>query len=255
MSYVTVDGQQLYYRSSINDLAGHKPPLVLIHGAGGTHMHWPAALRRLPDWNVYSLDLPGHGKSAGPGCRSIGGYREAIYGFCQALTLDRIVLAGHSMGGAIALDFARHFPGRTAGLVLVGTGARLRVAPALLEGLRDDFPRTAQLIADWTHDRDAPQQLKRLYRHRLLENEPQVVLGDFQACDNFDLREQVAAIQAPALVICGSNDIMTPPRLSEALAATLPHARLVMIPQAGHMLPLERPEELADAVISFLSRA
>ena len=253
MAFVTLDGQQVYYRSSINDLTGRKPPLVLIHGAGGTHMHWPAHLRRLPDWNVYSLDLPGHGKSTGPGYRNIGGYREAVYDFCRALGLDRVVLAGHSMGGAIALDFARHFPGRTAGLVLVGTGARLRVAPALLEGLRGDLPETAQLITDWTHDRGTSPQLKRIYRQRLLQNQPHVVLGDFQACDSFDLREEMAGIQAPALVVCGSNDIMTPPRLSEALAATLPHARLVIVPQAGHMLPLERPEELADAVRRFLS--
>jgi pimeloyl-ACP methyl ester carboxylesterase len=253
MPYVTVDGQPLYYRVSTGDLAGRKPPLVLVHGAGGTHMHWPAAMRRLPDWTVYSLDLPGHGRSAGPGYRHIGGYRETIYGFCQVLALDRVVLAGHSMGGAIVLDFARHFPGRSAGLVLVGTGARLRVAPALLEGLRNDFPQTAQLITDWTHGRETPEQMKRLYRQRLLANEPQVVLGDFLACDNFDLREEVASIQAPSLVVCGANDIMAPPRSSEALAAALPRSQLVMVPQAGHMLPLERPEELAEAVARFLS--
>jgi pimeloyl-ACP methyl ester carboxylesterase len=245
--------QTLFYRLSANDLTNRRPPLLLIHGAGGTHMHWPASLRRLPDWNVYALDLPGHGKSSGPGRDSIAAYCDVVYSLVQALELTRVVLAGHSMGGAIVQEFALHYPGLLAGIVLVGTGARLRVAPAILEGIRSDFPATARTIADWVHDKNVPEQLKRLYLQRTLENDPEVMYGDFYACDQFDRRGDVARIETPALVVCGSNDMMTPPKFSESLAQSLLRARLALIPNAGHMVALEAPETVAEAVAEFLA--
>jgi pimeloyl-ACP methyl ester carboxylesterase len=255
MSTVPIDDEPLFYRLSADDVTRRKPPLVLIHGAGGTHMHWPAHLRRLPDWTVYAIDLPGHGKSQGAGRDSIAAYREVVYAFCQALGLERIVLAGHSMGSAITLDFALHYPQRLAGMVLLGGGARLRVAPAILDGIRSDLPATAKLITGWTHDPHAPEQLKRLYLQRLLENDPTVLYGDFVACDAFDLRSAVARIQTPALVVCGTTDQMTPAKYSEFLAQNLPNARLVLLPDAGHMAMLEAPEDTATAVARFLEKA
>jgi pimeloyl-ACP methyl ester carboxylesterase len=252
MPRVPTGTQTLFYRLSANDLTNRRPPLLLIHGAGGTHMHWPAALRRLPGWNVYALDLPGHGKSAGPGCDSIGAYCDVVYRFVQASGLERVILAGHSMGGAIVQEFALYYPGRLAGIVLVGTGARLRVAPAILEGIRSDFSATVRTIADWVHDKNVPEQLKRLYVQRTLENDPAVMVGDFYACDQFDRRADVGRIETPALVVCGSNDVMTPPKFSESLAQSLPHARLARIPNAGHMAALEAPEAVTAAVTDFL---
>ncbi len=254
MPRVLIDNQPLFYRLSANDLANRKPPLLLIHGAGGAHMHWPASLRRLPDWNVYAIDLPGHGKSAGPGRDSIAAYCDVVYGFVQALGLERAVLAGHSMGGAIVQEFALHYPGRLAGVVLVGTGARLRVAPAILDGIRSDFAATARLITDWVYDRNAPAQLKRLYLQRYLENDPDVLYGDFLACDQFDRRADVARIATPTLVVCGTNDVMTPPKFSESLAQSLPNARLALVPNAGHMALLEASEEVTGEVAEFLRK-
>lgn len=252
MPRVTIAAQSLYYRLNADDLTNRRPPLLLIHGAGGTHMHWPAALRRLPDWNVYALDLPGHGKSPGPGRASIAAYCDVVYGFVEELGLARVVLAGHSMGGAIVQEFALCYPGRLAGIVLVGTGARLRVAPAILDGICSDFPATARTIADWVHAPDVPPQLKRLYVQSVLANDPQVMYDDFYACDQFDRRPDVARIATPALVVCGAADVMTPPKFSEFLAQTLPHARLTLIPNAGHMVALEASEAVATAVADFL---
>ncbi len=253
MSIITLNNQKLHYRLSRNDLQGHKPPLLLIHGAGGMHMHWPAELRRLPDWTVYALDLPGHGKSEGPGRDSVTGYREVVAQFCRATGLEQVVLIGHSMGGAIVQDVALHDPGRVAGLVLVGTGARLKVAPAIMDGLRADFTATAQAISEWAHGDRPPAQMKRLFLQRYLENDPATLYDDFLACDRFDLRPDLGRITAPALVICGTADRLTPPHYSELLAAKLPNARLVLISGAGHMVALEAATQVTDAVLEFVS--
>ena len=106
-------------------------PLVLIHGAGGTHRHWPAELRRLPDRTVYALDLPGHGRSDGAGFSTVSAYREALFEFLEAEGLEKVVLAGHSMGGAVVQDFALHYGSRLAGM---GLGARLFVRLLMLFG-------------------------------------------------------------------------------------------------------------------------
>lgn len=242
----------MFYQLSQNDLSRHKPPLVLIHGAGGTHQHWPAALRRLPDWTVYALDLPGHGKSNGPGCDTVAGYRDALFEFCETEGLQQVVLAGHSMGGAIVQDFALHYGGRLAGMVLVGTGAKLRVSQQILDGLAVDFEGTARLITDWCHGLGASDQMKRNFLQRLLAESPQVLLGDYAACNAFDLRADLPSIHTSTLVVCGTADIMTPPKFSEYLVQNLPDASLHLVPDAGHMVALEAADEATSMVEAFL---
>ncbi len=242
----------MFFQLSQTDLAHRKPPLVLIHGAGGTHQHWPVALRRLSDWTVYALDLPGHGRSAGKGCSTVAAYREVIFEFCKEQGLERVVLAGHSMGGAIVQDFALHYGGRLAGMVLVGTGGKLRVAPAILEGLLSDFDATTRQITDWCHGSLATEQQKRIYLQQLLQESPAVVHGDYAACDAFDLRADLPSIHTPALAICGTADIMTPPKYSDYLVQNLPDARLHLVPDAGHMVTLEAPDEVTATIERFL---
>src|SRR5512139_2770184 len=112
---------------------GDSQPVVLLHGAAGTHLSWPAQVCRLPDCRVYALDLPGHGKSAGEACRSVDGYTRRVLDWMEALSLQQAVLVGHSMGSAVAMQIALTEPGRAAALVLAGSAARLKVNPALIE--------------------------------------------------------------------------------------------------------------------------
>lgn len=248
---ISETGERLYY--ALHRAEGARTAVVLIHGAGGSHVHWPAALRRLPGATVYALDLPGHGHSEGEGRQSIGGYRDVVRAFLEAAGLERAILVGHSMGGAIALEVALRYPKRLAGLVLVGSGARLRVAPALLQGLREDYPRAVENLVQWLFAGSAPEQTRRAARRQLLEANPGVVLGDFLACDAFDVMAELPRVETPTLVVCGTEDRMTPLKYSEYLAAHIPGARLEAIPGGGHMVMLEQPEPVARAVAAFLA--
>jgi len=253
MPTLTLHDQPIFYTDSQKDLTAHRLPLILIHGAGGSHLSWPPHLRRLADERVIALDLPGHGRSSGPGCVSIGAYRDILRDFVDALGLTRFVLAGHSMGGAIALDFARLCPDRVAGLGLVATSARLRVAPAILDGIRTDFAATTAQMMDWMVGADFPANARRLAIKRLRESDPTVLHGDFVACDAFDLRAEIQGLAIPAIIIVGEADQMTPPKFSDSLHAALPNSELHRIPKAGHMVQLEEPDRVTDLLAQFMA--
>ena len=251
MPYATVGAQRLFYAR-----AGHRTTggltLVLIHGAGGSRLHWPAALRRLPGASVYAIDLPGHGRSAGPGCDSIAGYVAAVIGLLDATETARAVWVGHSMGGAIAQMAALRHPARVAGLVLIGTSAHLAGATELLASAAYDFENAVEALARRAWADDAPPALVQLSRQAIAQLPPAVLHGDLLACRAFDLRAQLGDIEAPALVIAGTADRLTPHIHSVQLAQGLPHARLVSVPGAGHMIALEHPDLVADAVNDWI---
>ncbi len=230
------------------------PAVVLIHGAGGTHLYWPSEVRRLAGYRVYALDLPGHGKSAGRGLQSIAAYAQAVKDWMSALGLHSAVLAGHSMGSAIALTLALEQADQVNGLVLLGAGARLKVAPELLENAASQttYQNAVNMVIECSFGSGASPRLKELAAQRMSETRSSVLYGDFMACNTFDETERIEQIRQPALVVCGSEDRMTPLRQSQFLAEHIPGATLKTIPGAGHMVMLEKPQPVADSLIGFL---
>ena len=253
MPYANTSKGTLFYTRSRGP--AEKPTLVLVHGAGGSRLSWPAELRRLPGATVYTLDLPGHGRSEGPGRDTIGDYAEVVAAFFHAAGIEQAVVAGHSMGGAIALTLALGFADRVAGLVLVATGARLRVTPAILDGIRRDPDQTVELITRLAWSPQAKRALIELGRQTLQETHPDVIFGDFTACNHFDMMGQMEEIESPTLVIGGTADQLTPSRYARFMGETIRGAQCVLIEEAGHMLMLERPADTAEAVQEFLARA
>lgn len=251
MPYVETAIGDLFYTLSAGPTDGRT--MVLVHGAGGTRLHWPAELRRLSGATVYTLDLPGHGRSGGRGHDTIEGYAEAVVAFLQAIGTERVIIAGHSMGGAIAQTLALNFSTYVGGLVLVATGARLRVDPAILETIRRDFERSTELITRFAWSSDAPRKLVELGRQALLEMDSHVLLSDFLACDRFDVMERLEEIKTPTLIITGTADQLTSPKYASFLADHISDARYVTIEGAGHMVMLEQPAKVAEAVLRFLS--
>ena len=226
------------------------PPLVLVHGAGGSHRHWPAEALAIPGRRVIAVDLPGHGDSPGPARRAIADYARDLLAFLDAMELDRAVVVGHSMGGAIALSLALDSPGRVAGLGLVSTGARLRVTSALLQATADPatFSAAVEVMADWSFGPGASPALRSEFGEGLRRLPAAVVHGDFCACDAFDVCERLGELRLPTAVVCGDADRSTPPRYSEFLQAKIAGARLTLIPGAGHMVTLEAPASTLAAL-------
>ena len=230
-----------------------RPPLIFIHGAGGTHLHWPHQVRRMPNQRILALDLPGHGKSAGIGSQSISDYASQIVEFLDEMRMNAAVFIGHSMGSAIALMLALDFPKRVLGLGLVGSGARLRVNPQILESTASDllFPHAIKLINEAEFSANVNPRLKELAAQRMNEIRPSVLHGDFLACNEFDVMSRLGEISKPTLILCGADDILTPVKYSEYLHAQIANSRLVIVPDAGHMAMLEAPQTVADEIDAF----
>ena len=252
MPFVTLGDDKIYYAERA-PAAPRGAPVVFVHGAAGSHLVWGAQTRALGETTrAVALDLPGHGRSQPPGRRTIADYRDVILGLLDALGFDRAVIVGHSMGGGIAQTLALAHPDRIAGLGLVGTGARLRVLPAILDGVLNDFDHTARLVVDHSYAATPDAALRERALAEFRACPPAVTHGDFAACDAFDLLPRVAELRAPTLVLCGREDQMTPVKYSEYLAAKIPNARLVIVDGAGHSVMLEKPDAVNRALVEWM---
>lgn len=232
-----------------------KPAALFIHGAGGSHLSFPAALRQLQSVAPVLVDLPGHGGSAGPGRATIAGYALDIVALLDALVIDRAIVLGHSMGGAIAQWLALEHGERISALILAGTGARLPVNPALITGIVEAPEATISSIVRWMWSKQAPEDLKQQSADILLATDSAVIQADFTACDRFDVSRRLAEIAVPTLILGGEKDKMTPLSLSQALARGIAGSELAAVPKAGHMLLLEQPDRCAALIDAWLKRA
>lgn len=242
------------YYAEYDDGRKDQPPIILIHGAGSNHLIWPSEIRRLGGQRVLAIDLPGHGKSAGVGLQSISDISEQIIEFLAAQGLYQAVLVGHSLGGAVALDMAIRHPARVAGLGLISTGAYLGVDPGFLENLAN--PLTIPSALGTFRQRAFGPTTNPTLVERCMQSmegtRSSVLYGDWRACMDFDVRETISRAEAPAWVIVGGEDQLTPVAYAHFLADRLPAARLQILPQAGHMALLEQPGRIAQGLQQFL---
>lgn len=226
--------------------------LVCIHGAGEDASHWPEGLLNLEEAGVYICDLPGHGQSGGTGLTSIAEYADAAWGFVSALGLESVVIAGHSMGGAIAMSMALSRPDRLDGIILVATGARLRVHPAILEALLADFESAVEQIADTAFSANASREIVEKACQGFLRTGQKTFHQDLSACNRFDIMDRVESIRVPALVISGDRDLVTPVKYGDFLADRIQRATHTVMENTGHMMALEQPEAFVECIREFL---
>ncbi len=167
------------------------------------------------------------------------------------------MLIGHSMGGAVALELALRQSSWLHGMVLTCSGARYPVPARLMHLLHTDFKSAIDLIiAESFEANEGPltyrQKAMRNGTHRQMLRSPQkVVLGDYEACIAFDVTDRLAEIKLPTLIAAGGHDRITPPHLSRELHQGISGSRLVLFQNAGHMLPMERPDDFNSLVKEF----
>jgi pimeloyl-ACP methyl ester carboxylesterase len=249
MPRADVAGEWLYYAEYRESLP--KTTLLLLHGAGGDSFHFPVEIRRMAAAHVIALDLPAHGKSGGRSRASIEQYADAVEGFMQKLNLHEVVGIGHSMGGGILQTLAlRHLPWLKK-IALIGSGAQLPIAAELAEGVANDFPGTMEKVTQLAYGPHASEHLRRQGKRSLLKTDPRIIENDYNACNDFDLRDRVNEITLPTLIIGGAVDRMLPAPFSDFLHEQIPCSQIEIIPEGGHMMLLEKPAQLAQIIAKF----
>ena len=224
--------------------------LVFVHGAGSSSLAFYYQLRHFR--NSKAIDLPGH--PTGKACTTIEGYVEWVRGFNTARRYKDVVLCGHSMGGAIAQLYAVRYPDELRGIILIGTGAKVRVHRDYLNLAKHPGEDNSKWLEGQKEyfqgvDSDIYQVLVR----RASEVGPAVELNDLQACDQFDVMEDVHNITLPTQVVCGSEDVMTPVKYSDYLANQIKNAREEIIPGAGHFVQLQKYQQVNVQIERFMA--
>ena len=255
MAAVVIDDRTIHYHAH-GDPAGRAGQRVLyVHGTGCNGRVWAPHMDAIASAHTpVAIDLPGHGDSPGRAFRGIADYTHFAVELAGALGWDRFVIAGHSMGGAIALLAALHHADRLAGLVLVDTGARLRVNPALLQGARDAAARGRPPATDrsWAYASGTPQSVVDAVEALTTGTDPRTTFADWIADDTFDVMSRVSDIRVPTLVVCGAEDRLTPVKYHRFLAAQIPGCRLSVVENAGHWVFWEQADVFTRAVRAFL---
>lgn len=231
-----------------------KPVLVFVHGAGSTHEVWQAQQQHFEDKaKVIIPDLPGHGNSSGNGYDSIDKYADLIINLIKDLNIDEFVLIGHSMGGAVAQNIALRYPEFLSSLVLIATGARLRVAPQVFKAIESDYKQYIALASSFSMAGSTNKQIRSVFENILTHSSPQSAYSDFLACDKFDIMDKINTIKTKTLIIVGDNDMMTPVKYAMYLNQKINGSELKIIKDAGHMVMMEKPQEVNIAIERFVS--
>jgi pimeloyl-ACP methyl ester carboxylesterase len=218
--------------------------LVLVHSAGASPAIWDEVRRYLKGIPILTPALPGRPGTGEPAA-DVAEHAPAVLAAMDEAGVDRATIAGHSLGGGVALWLALHEPARVAGLGLVSTGARLRVRPEVLAALPDGLEAAAPLMAAANFPAGTAEELLAARVRAYSDVGGATVLADLTACDRFDVLDRLWEIRCRTQVLVGTEDVLTPPKYSRALAERISAARLIEYAGAGHMLPVERPGEVA----------
>jgi pimeloyl-ACP methyl ester carboxylesterase len=242
------------------------PSAVFIHGAQNDHSVWSLQTRYFAHhgYNVLAVDMPGHGRSAGPALTSIEAISAWLLALLDAAGVERALLIGHSMGSLAALETAGAAPARVSKLAMVGTAYPMRVSDTLLDAARDDEQRAIDMVNIWSHSTMSPKPSspgpgfnvmegsRRLMQRMAARGPAQLFHTDFSVCDSYAGGEAAAArVTCPTLLLLGQRDMMTPPKAARMVKEAILHARTVEVAASGHALMTEQPDAVLDALYGF----
>ena len=247
---------------------GQGSTMVFAHGLFVDHSIFNSQIATLHHYyRCIAVDLPGHGQSAHhPQGWTLDDLTVEMAEFLIHLELEEVVFIGLSQGGMIGLRLASRYPQLVSKLILVGASARaefperipvwqetLKVLMQTSSTQREAmFHQIQQRILDssWltAHPVEAEHE-----RQIMLNHAPEGIQLATKAAvlTRQDIRNELQNITVPVLILVGENDRATPPFLAQEMQALIPHSQLVIIPDAGHHLPLESPQHLTDEVMAF----
>ena len=260
---ITVGGKAGFAATGGQPFKAGQPTIVFIHGGGLDHSVWALQTRYFAyhGRNVLAVDLPGHGRTAGPVLTTIEANADWVMALLDALDVETAALVGHSMGSLVAFDAAARYPARITALALLGTSIPMPVAGRLLDAAKADDNAAFDMVTLWGHSRDGQTGANRApglwmtgAAVSLLERSgPGVLHACLKAADDYrDGLELAGNIDCPTLLVLAAHDAMTPAGAATPLTEAIANARSITLPGCGHMMMAEQPDAVLDALISIL---
>jgi pimeloyl-ACP methyl ester carboxylesterase len=256
---LTVDGKAVFAYTANHPLDRAKRTVVFIHGAGLDHSWFGLQSRYFGyhGWNVLALDLPGHGRSAGPAVDAVPALADWLVRALDAAQVRTASLVGHSLGTLVTVDCATRHAERVERIALIATGYPMTVSDAFLEAAKRNEYTAYDMHTIWGHAPQVPlggnpnpgMWMYGDTQARLERLAPGVLYAGLKASNDYRFSGRV---KCPALFILGKRDMMTPPRAAKSLQEQIPGARTVLIDYSGHSLMAEAPDAVLDALIDFL---
>lgn len=256
---VSVNGFETFVATGGRPFDPALPAIVFLHGAGMDHSVWALQTRWFAHhgYGVLAPDLPGHGQSGGAPLPTIADMADWTAALIAAAGASSAHLVGHSMGSLVALEAAARHPAKITQISLIGTAATMTVGPDLLKAAEANDAAAIDMVSIWglgfragLGGNTAPGLWMHGGAQRVLENaRPDVLFNDLKACNDYqDALAAAGRITAAVTFILGERDMMTPVKAGRALAAALPQSRTVELRGAGHMMMVERPDEVLAAL-------
>jgi pimeloyl-ACP methyl ester carboxylesterase len=259
--YTDVKGHAIYYQypgaTTLPDVIpdfsrGRK--IVFVHGEGGNSAPWHHQIDALAGkHSPVAFDFPGHGRSDGvEGLMSIGECADFLAHFMDSLRFQSAVIAGWSMGGAVAMEFALRYPPRVEALILLATAAKFAIPEERVQQLWAVMMGRAPQA--FVTDGVSPKTIKENFNvvremwMEQIKTDPRVRYTDTRACQEVDLSGAISAIKKPTLILCAEDGIAPAKDIRDRIQG----AHLEVVPDAGTMLPVEQPVVVNDAIEEFL---
>jgi pimeloyl-ACP methyl ester carboxylesterase len=258
-----IGGKTAFAYTAAHDIDTAQRSIVFVHGAGLDHSWWGLQSRYFGyhGFNVLALDLPAHGRSAGPGLTTVGDMADWVKKLLDENTIKTAAVVGHSMGALVALEFAARYPHAAEKIALIGVAYPMKVSDGFLDAARRNDPSAYDMETIWGHAAQVPlagnpnpgmwmygDTLARLSRLA-----PGVLHADLLACNGYAGGMQaVEKLRCPVLFVLGARDVMTPPRGAEELIRKIAGVKTVRVAVSGHSLMAEAPDATLDALIEFL---
>jgi pimeloyl-ACP methyl ester carboxylesterase len=258
-----VGGSEVYAYTGTRPVDPAKPAVVFVHGAASDHSVWLLQSRYFAHHGkgILAVDLPGHGRSAGPALGSVDAIADWLPRVLDAAGLAQAALVGHSLGALAVLACAARHPARVAKVALLGPAVPMEVSEALLDAAKANDHVAYELINGWSTSagkqlggNTVPGMWLLGSAIRLMERTaPGVLHADLVACNAWTGGlEAAAAVRCPSLVVTGARDLMAPPRAAKGLVEALAGVRVVTLPDTGHAMMAEQPDAVLDALRRFL---
>ena len=261
--HITVDGLKAFATSGGAPFDPAKPTVAFLHGAGFDRTAWRLQTRWFAHHgrSVLAVDFPAHGWSEGKPLDSIAAMADWTAQLIESAGLASAALVGHSMGALVALDCAARHPDKVRALGLCGVATEMPVHPEMLESAKANTLKVQELMTFWGMGNALHKGgmvspglwLRRESLAVLAGNKPDVIHTDLAACNAYkDALERAQQVKCPTVLVLGDGDLMTPSAKAKALSAAIAGSKTVVIPNCGHFMMVERPDETLDVLKPYV---